>query len=65
MLNSICDGGVKMNVKGSGVMITKNPYVYVFSNYRIDDCYEDKEKIQSLHARFIEYTLEEYELHQL
>lgn len=54
-----------MNVKGSGVMITKNPYVYVFSNYRIDECYEDKEKIQSLHARFVEYTLKDYELYIL
>lgn len=61
-MNSVCDGGIKVNVKGSGTTITKNPWVYVLSNYRIDDCYEDKEKIQSLHARFKEYTLEEYEL---
>lgn len=41
-------------------MLTKNPLVYVFSNYRIEECYADKEKIQSLYARFNEYKLELY-----
>ena len=57
MLNSICDGGVKMNCKGSGTMLTRNPTVYVFSNYKIDECYKDCEKTASLHARFQEYEL--------
>lgn len=65
MLNSICDGGVKMNCKCSGTMVTKNPYVHVLSNYRIDDCYADQEKVKSLHARFKEYELRDYELHEI
>lgn len=50
-----------MNCKGSGTMISKNPYVYVFSNYLIDECYNDTEKVKSLHARFQEYELVLYD----
>ena len=57
MMNSICDGGVKMNCKGSGTMLTKNPTVHVLSNYRIDECYTDAEKTKTLKARFNEYEL--------
>jgi hypothetical protein len=51
-----------MNCKGSGTMLTKNPYVYVLSNYRIDECYADTEKLKSLHARFVEYELMMYNI---
>ena len=59
-MNAICDGGSKQNTKGSGVMLTKNPMVYVFSNYEILDTYEDQEKAMTLKSRFNEYELVEF-----
>jgi hypothetical protein len=56
-LNELCDGGVKVNVKGSSSVVSKNTDVYVFSNYRIDECFKEDTKLDSLYARFKEYTI--------
>ncbi|QCO93527.1 replication-associated protein [Gopherus associated circular DNA virus 8] len=55
-LNSMCDGGAKMNVKGSTTMLSWTPTVWVCSNYSIDDCYKkcDSELLSTLKNRFIE-----------
>ena len=56
-MNEVCDGGCKVNVKGGSNVLSKNTEVWVFSNYRIDDCFKDHERLDALHARFKEYTI--------
>lgn len=63
-INELCDGGAKINVKGTTTLCAKNTYVYVFSNWRIDEVYkhamlQDPEITMGLKARFKEYTIDE------
>lgn len=56
MLNSMCDGGVKMNTKGGTTQLSWVCKIWIFSNYKIDDCYlkTDLKILESLHNRFNE-----------
>lgn len=58
-LNTLCDGGVKLNVKGGSLKLHRRPTVYVFSNYSIDDCFKNTDDITryALKNRFIEEKL--------
>lgn len=55
-LNRICDGGAKVNVKGSSSQLMQNVVVYICSNYNIKDCYKkaDEVVLNSLYNRFEE-----------
>ena len=58
-LNALCDGGLKVNVKGSSTVVHPECVVYVCSNYNIKECYErvckDKpDVIEGLYNRFNE-----------
>lgn len=58
-LNALCDGGLKVNVKGSSTIVHPECVVYICSNYNIKECYEkackDKpEVIEGLYNRFNE-----------
>lgn len=56
LLNRICDGGAKMNVKGGSIQIRYDCQVIILSNYPIDNCYGkcDSVLLDALHNRFIE-----------
>lgn len=49
-LNTICDGGSKMNTKGGTVVLRQDVVVYILSNYQIDGCYTVN--CDTLHNRF-------------
>jgi hypothetical protein len=55
-LNRVCDGGAKVNVKGSTTTLCKLPQVVVVSNYSISDCYHkaDQVVLKALYNRFEE-----------
>ena len=55
-LNRICDGGAKVNVKGSSTQLKQDVVVYICSNYNIKECYKKSEEIilESLYNRFNE-----------
>lgn len=59
MLNAICDGNYKVNVKGGSTWIGWDIQVIVCSNYSIRDCYSkvDDGIIDTLYNRFIEKEL--------
>lgn len=66
-LNLLCDGGCKMNVKGSSTVIDDFPIVYVFSNHRIEEVYDKvAEKnpalLQTLYSRFRELYMYQYDI---
>lgn len=56
MLNSMCDGGSKMNTKGGTTQLNWSCKVWIFSNYEIDECYSKSDLVllDSLHNRFNE-----------
>lgn len=55
-INRICDGGAKMNIKGTTVQLRWDVEVVLVSNYPIKTCYDkvDDIAIASLKSRFIE-----------
>ena len=40
-INKLCDGGYLLNYKGGSTCCGKNTYVYVFSNFSIDEVYSN------------------------
>lgn len=60
-LNRICDGGAKMNVKGSTVQLRWDCQVIILSNYSISECYSkvDATILESLYNRFNESRSDE------
>lgn len=59
MLNSLCDGNYKVNVKGGSSWIGWDVQVIICSNYSIRDCYSKVEDniIETLYNRFTEKEL--------
>lgn len=60
-INRICDGGVKMNVKGATVQIRWDCQVIILSNKSIAECYpkEDPYILDTLYNRFFESRSDE------
>lgn len=59
MLNAICDGNFKVNVKGGSTWIGWDIQVIICSNYSIRDCYSKVEEsiLETLYNRFNEKEL--------
>lgn len=59
MLNAICDGNFKVNVKGGSTWIGWDIQVIICSNYSIKDCYSKCEEniLETLYNRFNEKEL--------
>lgn len=59
MLNALCDGNFKVNVKGGSTWIGWEVQVIICSNYSIRDCYSkvDEQILQTLYNRFNEKEL--------
>lgn len=59
MLNAICDGNFKVNVKGGSTWIGWDIQVIICSNYSIRDCYSKVEDgiLETLYNRFKEIEL--------
>lgn len=59
MLNAICDGNFKVNVKGGSTWIGWDIQVIICSNYSIRDCYSKCEEniLETLYNRFNEKEL--------
>lgn len=59
MLNALCDGNFKVNVKGGSTWIGWDIQVIICSNYSIRDCYSKVEEsiLETLYNRFIEKEL--------
>lgn len=55
-LNTICDGGAKVNVKNSTTILRYDVTVYIISNYSIAECYSkaDSGILDTLYNRFNE-----------
>lgn len=53
-LNSVCNGGAKVNTKGGSVTLHKKPQLFIASNYAPDEAYfkEQKKITDSLYTRF-------------
>lgn len=69
-LNLLCDGGAKMNVKGSSTVIYEYPIVYVFSNHRISEVYDkvaekNPNLLQTLYSRFNEYYMTHFDIYDV
>lgn len=58
-LNGMCDGGLKVNIKGGSAQLHRRPIVYIFSNFSIRECYQkaDQNLWYALENRFIEEEL--------
>ena len=56
-LNRICDGGAKVNTKGSTVTLAKDVIVHIVSNYSMEECYSEQKDLSTLKNRFIENKL--------
>lgn len=54
-LNRICDGGAKVNTKGSTICLRQDVIVWIFSNYEITSCYKNCDSfiIETLYNRFV------------
>lgn len=61
LLNRICDGGAKMNVKGGTVQLRWDCQVIILSNFSIEECYPNCSSVvlDSLRNRFIESRSDE------
>lgn len=59
MLNALCDGNYKVNVKGGSTWIGWDIQVIICSNYSIRDCYSKVEDgiLETLYNRFVEKEL--------
>lgn len=59
MLNALCDGNYKVNVKGGSTWIGWDIQVIICSNYSIRDCYSKVEEgiLETLYNRFVEKEL--------
>lgn len=59
MLNALCDGNFKVNVKGGSTWIGWDIQVIICSNYSIRDCYSKVEEniLETLYNRFVEKEL--------
>lgn len=69
-LNLLCDGGAKVNIKGSSTIIYEFPIVYVFSNHSISDVYQkvgekNPNLLQTLYSRFTELYMKDYDLYDV
>lgn len=53
-LNRLCDGGAKVNTKGSTLLLRSDVVVWIFSNYDISSCYKncDENILETLNNRF-------------
>ena len=63
-LNSICDGGSKVNTKGGSTLLNWCCVVYVLSNYYPREVYRrvSKETVKTLFSRFNIYAMQEHQL---
>lgn len=63
-LNSICDGGSKVNTKGGSTLLNWTCVVYVISNYFPRQVYRKvpKETVRTLFSRFQIYGMQNHEL---
>lgn len=64
-LNRICDGGAKMNIKGSTCTIVDTPTVFIISNLSLHKCYEkayekESELKMAIMNRFKEIDTKEF-----
>lgn len=55
-LNRICDGGAKVNVKGSSAQLANDVVVHICSNFNIKECYQKSTPLvlETLYSRFNE-----------
>lgn len=69
-LNLLCDGGAKVNVKGSSSIIYEYPIVYIFSNHSIKEVYQkvtekDPALVNTLFSRFRELYMVDYDIYDI
>lgn len=63
-INSVCDGGAKVNTKGGSTLLNWTCVVYVLSNYFPREVYRrvSKDTVRTLYSRFKVYAMQDHQL---